>query len=150
MSAVFHDYIPLYFAGDTATAATTASAAVLGVIAVPYKCQVRRVLCLQADNDSTGGTISFIQRAVAGATTDDSTDATVTYVDRGIFAQIVLPASDQQGKMYYKDPVQASIVLLPGQEIAVKSSAGTGEERFLVLVERIPEVPANLSNMVAA
>lgn len=149
MSAVYHDFIPLYFAGDTAVDATTASAAVLGVIAVPYKCQVRRVQVLQCDNDTTGGTISFIQRATAGATTDDSTDATVNYVDRGIFAQITLPASNVQGKLYYKDPSQASIVLLPGQELAVKSSAATGEHRFMVLVERIPEVPANLSNMVA-
>jgi hypothetical protein len=145
MSAVYHDFIPLYFAGDTAVDATTASAAVLGVIAVPYKCQVRRVQCLQADNDATGGTISFIQRATAGATTDDST---TPYVDRGIFATLTLPASNQQGKMYYKD-LTTNVVLLPGQEIAVKSSAGTGEERFMVLVERIPEVPANLSNMVA-
>jgi hypothetical protein len=74
-------------------------------------------------------------------------------VGRVTFAT-VSKAGNQQGKFIYEDPA-SSVILYPGDEIAVKSSAvgnvvAIGALHPVVLVERVPEVPANESDMVAS
>lgn len=147
MSAVYHDYVPVVLQpvdGDTGVtqaasvqANTLSAAADIAWAMVPYKCQVRRVAVLFCDTNATGGNYTFAQRILAGSDTGRVTFATVTK-----------PASNSQGKYYYEDPV-SSVVLNEGDEIVLAGSAASGLVKSLVLVERMPEVPANQADMVA-
>lgn len=139
MSAVFHDYIPLW-AGASATAGLAMdSLADVAVIPVPYKCQVRRVALLYTTSGSAAAAVEFDQRVTAGS---DS--------GRVNFATVSKGASNQQGKYIYEDPA-TSVVLNEGDEIVVQVTdvEASGKAWAIVLVERIPEVPANQSDMVA-
>lgn len=141
MSAVYHDYFPLRSASfamdDTTTAVDVA------IIPVPYKCQVRRAAILVASSETLSATVTFDQRVLAGS------DA-----GRVTFATISKSASNQQGKYIYEDPT-TSVVLNEGDEIVVDNLlAGTstdtaGSAYAIVLVERMPEQPANQTDMVA-
>lgn len=143
MSTVYHDFIPLYVGGPAAITPATFTATDVAVIVVPYRCQVRRVQSLISSNVSAGtATYLFDQRITAGSDTG-----------RVTFATLSKPASNQQGKLLYEDPT-ASVVLVPGDEIVVKARAAGATSipaaSHTVLVERIPEVPANEADMVAA
>lgn len=147
MSAVYHDYVPVFLIpvdGDTGVtqAATTQGriTSASGDIAwamVPYKCQVRRVAVLFTDTDADAGAYTFAQRVLAGSDTG-----------RVTFATVSKPASNVQGKYYYEDPA-SSIVLNEGDEIVLAGSAASGLVRAVALVERMPEQPANQADMVA-
>ena len=148
MSAVYHDYVAVVLQpvdGDTGvTQAATTQARILSAAGdlawamVPYKCQVRRVAVLFTDSNATGGSYTFDQRILAGSDTG-----------RVIFATLTKAAVNAQGKYYYEDPV-SSVVLNEGDEVVLTGSAASGLVRALVLVERMPEVPANQGDMVAA
>src|SRR5690349_22697330 len=138
MSTVYHDYFPLRTTAvvdlnDTTTAVDVA------IIPVPYKCQVRRVGLVVTTADALGATVTFDQRVKAGSD-----------VGRVTFATVTKSASDQQGKYIYEDPT-TSVVLNEGDEIVVQVTdvEASGKAWAIVLVERIPEVPANQSDMVA-
>lgn len=147
MSAVFHDYVALVFQpvdGDTGVtqAATTqgrilSAAGDLAWLMVPYKCQLRRSAVLFTDTNATGGVYTVDQRVLAGS---DS--------GRVELASITKPASNVQGKYYYEDPT-SSVVLNEGDELVLEGTAASGLVRAIVLVERMPEVPANQADMVA-
>ena len=142
MSAVFHDYIPLYTRSSIALDDTT-TAVDVAIIPVPYKCQVRRVGLLVASSETIAATVTFDQRVLAGSD-----------VGRVTFATISKAASNQQGKYLYEDP-SSSVVLNEGDEIVIDDlMAGTstdtaGTAYAFVLVERMPETPANQVDMVA-
>lgn len=142
MSAVFHDYIPLYTRASFALDDTT-TAVDVAIIPVPYKCQVRRVGLLVTSSETIAATVTFDQRVLAGSD-----------VGRVTFATISKAASNQQGKYLYEDPT-SSVVLNEGDEIVVDDlMAGTstdtaGTAYAFVLVERMPETPANQVDMVA-
>ena len=142
MSTVYHDFIPLYPGGNTAVTPSTNTATDIAVIAVPYRCQVRRVGVVPTATSAGTSDILFDQRVLAGSDVGRVTFATVS------------KAGNQQGKFIYEDPA-SSVILYPGDEIAVKSSAvgnvvAIGALHPVVLVERVPEVPANESDMVAS
>lgn len=136
MSAVFHDFTNMEFPGETATAGITSAAALASVLGVPYKIQVRRIAVLFTDSNATGGTYTFEYRTAGGGG--------VTAV--GV---ITKPAVSQIGKLLYKD-LATSVVVPAGAELTVTGSAASGVVRFYALAERMAEVPANESNLVAS
>jgi hypothetical protein len=141
MSAVFHDYIPLW-AGDPTDATLgldMASLADVAVIPVPYKCQVRRVALLYTTTGTAAAAVEFDQRVLAGSDTG-----------RVNFATVSKGASNQQGKYIYEDPA-TSVVLNEGDEIVVQVTdvEASAKAWAIVLIERMPEVPANQADMVA-
>lgn len=142
MSTVYHDFIPLYPGGEAAVTPATNTAGDIAVIAVPYRCQVRRVGVVPSSSSAGTAEITFEQRVLAGSD-----------VGRVVFATLS-KAGNQQGKYIYEDPA-TSVVLYPGDEIVVKSDAvgnvvAVGALHPVVLIERVSEVPANESDMVAS
>lgn len=139
MSAVFHDYIPLWAGANATTPLDMASLADVAVIPVPYKCQVRRVALLYTTTGTAAAAVEFDQRVLAGS---DS--------GRVNFATVSKGASNQQGKYIYEDPA-TSVVLNEGDEIVVQVTdvEAAATAWAIVLVERMPEQPANQSDMVA-
>lgn len=141
MSSVYHDFIPLYPGGENAlTTPTTSTTTDVAVIAVPYRCEVRRVGVVPTASSAGTATFTFDQRVLAGSD-----------VGRVTFAS-VSKAGNQQGKFLYEDPATA-VTLYPGDEIVVAAEAlavAVGAFHPVVLVERHAEVPANESDMVAS
>lgn len=147
MSAVYHDYIPLFLepvdgdTGVTQAASTQArilsAAADIAWVGVPYKGEIRFVHVLFTDTNATGGTYTFTKRVLAGSDTGAATIAVITK-----------PAADNQGKLYYKVPAVGLGSVTAGDEIKLVGSAASGLVRAWVLIERSPEQPANLPDMV--
>lgn len=139
MSAVFHDYIPLWVGASATEGLGLGTLTDVAVIPVPYKCQVRRVALLYRTTGTAAAAVEFDQRVLAGSDTG-----------RVNFATVSKGASNQQGKYIYEDPA-TSVVLHEGDEIVVQVTdvEASAKAWAIVLVERMPEQPANQSDMVA-
>ena len=122
------------------------AAADVGVFQVPYKCEVVQaglMITETSEGDTTKGVVDFDKRPTCGSDTDRGDG------DIGHFVM----GTTSAGKVLY-DKVAIGTVLYPGDEVVVQlSTAATGTNkaghfRPFLLVQHIPEVVANLSDMV--
>lgn len=138
MSAVYHDYVNI--AGNAAAAGLSGAAlADVQIIAVPYKCQVRRFGVVWLTTGAAAAVVAFDQQPTAGSASG-----------RVELAAVDKPAAESQGKYIYVDPT-TSIVLNEGDAVIVEVTDVEAASTFLpvLLVERLPEVPANQADMLA-
>jgi hypothetical protein len=139
MSAVYHDYVNI--AGNAQAAGLSgASAADVQIIAVPYKCQVRRFAIVWLTTGAAEAKVAFDQQPTAGSATG-----------RVELSLLTKPAAEHQGKYIYKDPT-TSVVLNEGDAVVVEVTDVEAASTFLpvLLVERMPEQPANQADMLAS
>lgn len=141
MSAAFHELIPL-MTGAALASNSTGDKATIGV---PFKAVVQ-MACVKWEGASTHATaavIKFDKRPTAGSDTGRG-DGDVAVVNK-------VASVNKQGKVTYKQPA-SRITLVPGEEVVVEVTTANGDAlafQAWLLVERVPEVPANLSNMEA-
>lgn len=139
MSAVYHDYVniaPSYLAGVSGNAVADN----LMRFPVPYKCQVRRAAILWGTAGAAQAVVEFDQRVTPNSDTGRVNIATITK-----------PAAESLGKYIYKDPA-TSVILNEGDQVVIEVTdleAGSTFEPVL-LVERMPEQPANQADMLAS
>lgn len=122
-----------------------------GVFTIPFKCSIIMAGCVVTEDCSGAAStpvVKFDKRPTAGSDVDRGD---------GDIAEINL-STTAAGKVMY-DRVAEGTNLVPGEEVVVElttaavkdevSTAGTGEIRPFLYVEYLPEVTANLTNMVA-
>ena len=109
--------------------------------APPIKCQIMRVgiTFLDGQTDAGGGTVKFDK--VTGSTRGDG--------DAGV---LTIAAANNDSKHYYEDPA-TRVTLSPGDQVFVEvttDSWGAATTAVATIVyQEIPEVPGNVSAMVA-
>lgn len=109
--------------------------------APPIKCQILRVglTVLDGQTDAGGGTVKFDK--VTGSTRGDGDVATLT-----------VPASDNDSKHVY-ETLASRVTLNPGDHVFVEVTAdswgGATNAIATIIYQEIPEVPENISSMVA-
>ena len=114
-------------------------------LTIPYKCKVMRVFALVEGTSShaTTGVVKFDKRPTAGSDTSRG-DGDVGAISKS--------ASNQQGKYLYEDP-SSEILLDEGDQVIVDVTTANGNACAFtagMLVERVPETPANNTAMVSA
>jgi len=139
MSAVYHDYVniaPAYLGGVSGAAVADN----LVRFPVPYKCQVRRAAILWGTAGAAQAVVEFDRRITPNSDTG-----------RTLIASITKPAAESLGKYIYKDPT-TSIVLNEGDQVVVEVTDLEAASTFevVLLVERMPEQPANQADMLAS
>jgi hypothetical protein len=143
MSAVYHDYVDIArFAGATNAGLSAATAGDVWFITVPYKCQVRRWALVWLTTDATDAVLELDKLPTAG-------DASTGRVN---LLSITKDAVNRQGKYIYKDPT-TSVVLNEGDQVVIEVTANVSAASTfapILLVERMPEQPANQADMLAS
>lgn len=136
--------LPLDY-NDAAGVDCDQSAADVAIFPIPFKCEIVRVGCTVTEvcaGSSSTPVVDFDSRPTAGSDTDRGA-ADIGHLVLGTTAA---------GKVMY-DEAGAGTVLEPGEEIVCQlttAAVGTPTGHFFpfVLVKQIPEMPANLDNMV--
>ena len=150
MTVLYNAQIPLAVVARAAAGGVgtellgnAAATTVAGTIRIPFKCEVRQlqVTIRGTSTHATVMVVNFRNRPTAGTATGDSSIGTITKL-----------ASNQQGKTLYKNPT-TKVTMSPGSEIALVVDTANGDAVDYsagVLVEQIPEDPANITAMVAS
>lgn len=119
------------------------STASLNVFVVAQPMELKRIAALVTTVMSSTGTIllTFFKRPTFGSTSGEASLGTIT-----------IPATAAVGGTYYKE-LNSNTILLPGQCLVVKvTTAATTSGKCCPLFEAqdAPEVPANMSSMIAS
>jgi len=116
----------------------------VAVYDIPFKCKVVYAACAMTETCASvtlAPCVKFTKRATAGS------DSGIT---AGDVATIYPTKTGAAGSFYY-DKAGSTVYLYPGQEVVVEvdsttdSSTGAGHFRPVLVVERCPEVMANIT-----
>lgn len=138
---MLHDRIPLIGSGAAGAAQLLTSAADIHLFSIPFKCKVIRVQfsTTTAVSSSVSAVVEFDRIPKSAGTREAA------------FAQLTIPTGVGIGKMYYEEPSTQKI-LYPGDQVAVQvatAASSTGAGHPSIIIEEIPERPANEAAMVS-
>lgn len=145
------DLIPVNFVAATtaggvgpALLGNAVATTILATAPVPFKCEVKRLVILikGTSANATAGVYAFNKRILAGS-------------DTGLVAMGTISKTasvSQQGKYLYETPA-THVTAVEGDEftLVVTTADGAANEfNAFVLIERIPGIPGDNTDMVAA
>ena len=113
---------------------------------IPFKCElVRAALVVEGSSaNATAAVVKFDIRVTAGTDTGRGDG------DAGVLSKTA--SVSQQGKMLYEDPA-ARVTMYPGYQVVVEVTTADGAANAMcpiLYLREVPEVPANITAMVAA
>ena len=152
MSGTFHETQCLKFVAEAAAGgvgpallSNAAATTVLATVTIPFRCEIAELHVVNkgTSTHATVFVLNFRNRPTAGTATGDSSIGTITRPTA---------ATSTQGNDIYKR-VATRTIMNPGSEIAIVVDTANGnacEVQAHVLVESVPEDPANLTSQVAS